>query len=173
MRPWQVSALNVVLMQACWFACVLGAARGWTGAGPAAVAVMVPAHLAFLSRDPRREGALIAGVTVFGFLLETVLSAAGAHRPAPDVFSPPLAPLWMAALWANFAILLDHSLSWLRGRPALAAVLGALGGPAAYLAGVRLGALAVSGNYGTILIGIAWALAMPFLTAVTGRVMKG
>jgi hypothetical protein len=163
MRPWQRSALNIALMQTAWFACVLGAARGNRLAGPVAVIVLTALHLRLLSRDPRREGLLIAGAALFGFMLETALGAAGSLRPNGDYLPFPLAPLWMTALWANFATLLDHSLRWLRKRPLLAALGGAVGGPAAYLGGERLGAVTIEGASGVLLLGAAWAVALPLL----------
>jgi len=160
-------------MQTSWFACVLGAAREALWAGPLCVAALTAVHLRLLSRKPRREALFIAAAAAFGFLLETGLAAAGALRPVPDYLPSPLAPLWMAALWANFATLLDHSLSWLRGRAALAATLGALGGPAAYAAGERLGAVTIGGTYGILMLAAAWAVALPRLGALAALAMEG
>lgn len=169
MRPWQRTALNIALMQTAWFACVLGAARDSYLIGPAAVIVMTALHLRLLSRDRRREGLFVAAAALFGFVVETVLTAAGGYTPNRGYLPSPLGPLWMTALWANFATLLDHSLSWLRGRPALAALAGALGGPAAYLGGERLGAVAIEGGYGIVLLAAAWGAAMPLLAGFSGR----
>jgi hypothetical protein len=169
MRPWQKSAANIALMQAGWFSCVLGAAHGGGLAGPAAVVVLTALHLRILSRNPRREGLLIASAAFFGFFLETALTAAGAHRPYGGHLPFPLAPLWMTALWANFATLLDHSLGWLRGRPVTAALAGAAGGPAAYLGGEGLGAVAINGTWGTALLAAAWGAALPLLIAAWKR----
>ncbi len=168
-QTWQRSVLNVVLMQTAWFACVLGAARGNFVIGPAAVGFMTALHLGLLSRDRRREGLFIAAAAFFGFLLETSLTAAGGHMPNRGYLPSPLGPLWMTALWANFATLLDHSLAWLRGRPFLAVLAGAAGGPAAYLAGERLGAVVISGSYGILLLAAAWGVAMPLLAELSGR----
>ena len=112
---------------------------------------------------------MLAAAAMFGFLLETSLTAAGGHMPNRGWLPSPLGPLWMTALWANFAMLLDHSLRWLRGRPALAAIAGAIGGPAAYLGGERLGAVAIAGGYGVFLLAAVWAAAMPLLAELSGR----
>jgi hypothetical protein len=63
-----------------------------------------------------------------------------------------------------FATTLNVSLRWLRGRPLLGALLGAVGGPLAYLAGAKLGgiellepALALSA------LAAGWALLLPLL----------
>jgi fucose 4-O-acetylase-like acetyltransferase len=54
---------------------------------------------------------------------------------------PWLAPVWIIALWAGFATLLPVSLRWLLGRWRTAALFGAVGGPLAYYAGMKLGAV--------------------------------
>jgi hypothetical protein len=51
------------------------------------------------------------------------------------------APLWILALWVAFALTFNHSLQWLAGRRLLCAALGAAGGPLAYAAAARLGAV--------------------------------
>ena len=80
------------------------------------------------------------------------------------------APYWMVALWALFATTLNVSLRWLRARPWLGALLGALGGPAAYYAGARLGALELAtAGAGLGAIAIGWAVLTPLLLGTARR----
>jgi hypothetical protein len=75
-----------------------------------------------------------------------------------------LSPAWMWALWLLVATTINGSLSWLRGRPVLGAVLGAICGPLSYEAGMRMGAGGWgSGNQiiGFFLVGLVWAIAIP------------
>jgi hypothetical protein len=46
-------------------------------------------------------------------------------------------------MWIAFATTLNVSMRWLRGRPELALLFGAVGGPLAFYAGERLGAVTV------------------------------
>ena len=76
----------------------------------------------------------------------------------------------MVALWAIFATTLNVSLRSLRPHRWLAALLGAIGGPVAYYAGARLGAL----EFGTpapalAAIGIGWAILTPALLGTARR----
>ena len=43
-------------------------------------------------------------------------------------------------MWMNFALTLNHAMAWLKGRPVVGLILGAIGGPLAYFAGAKLGA---------------------------------
>ena len=87
-------------------------------------------------------------------------------------------PAWIflllfCGLWMNFAATLGVSFRWMRGRPFLAAVLGALGGSSTYYAGARLGALELHDNLALALgvIGIEWAIAMPVAIAAWWRLV--
>jgi hypothetical protein len=162
-------ASNVLLFQAGWFACVLGAAHGMPWVGVVAAAAIVGWHVLRAPR-PRRELALIALSAAVGALFETLLMREGWVRFDTGVLVDGAAPYWMVALWALFATTLNVSLRALRTRLGLAALLGAVGGPAAYYAGARLGAIEFS-TLGAALAAIAvgWALLTPLLLGAARR----
>jgi hypothetical protein len=161
--------INVLLFQGGWFACVLGAAHGlpWTGA--LAAALVVGWHLARAQR-PRRELALVATAAVVGALFETALVQTGWIRFEQGLPVEGMAPYWMVALWAIFATTLNVSLRALRPRLWLAALLGAVGGPAAYYAGARLGALEFTALGAALaVLAIGWAILTPALLRAAQR----
>ena len=162
-------ALNVVLYQVGWFACVLGAAHGMPWAGALAAAVIVPWQIA-LAAQPEREIALVAAAAAVGALFETLLVQAGWVRFPSGMLLQGTAPYWMVALWALFATTLNVSLRWLRPHPWLAALLGAIGGPAAYYAGARLGAIELAAT-GVALgaIAVGWGILTPLLLGAARR----
>lgn len=158
---------NFLLFYVGWFACVAGAGRGALWAGPAAAAVLLLAHLA-LAPDRTREGVLILIIGLFGFTVDTLQASAGIYSFSGTSVLPWLCPPWMTALWMLFATTLNGSMEWLARRYRLAALLGALFGPLSYLAGERLGAIALPSDRAVSLSGIAivWALVMPALLAI-------
>lgn len=162
-------ALNVLLFQAGWFACVLGAAHGLPWIGLLAAAAIVGWHLTRAAR-PGRELALVALATVLGALFETMLVQTGLVRFDTGTLVEGTSPYWMVALWAMFATTLNVSLRWLRPHLGLAAVLSALGGPVAYYAGARLGAIELT-TVGAALaaIGLGWAILAPTLLGAARR----
>lgn len=164
---------NFLLFYVGWFACVAGAGRGVLWAGPAMVAVLLLAHLA-LAAKPVREGLLVLIVGLLGFAVDTLQASAGIYAFSGATI-PWLCPPWMAALWMLFATTLNGSMEWLAGRYRLAVVVGALFGPLSYLAGERLGAIALSSDTAASLAGIAivWALVMPALLAIRGALFDG
>ena len=164
-------ALAVLAFQAGWFACVLGAESDLPWLGPAVVAALA---LAFVARSQRRGWALasLALAAALGFALDSALALTGLIR-FPHVGNPQLSPLWMTALWVNFALFVPVGLRRLYGRWALAAALGAAGGPAAYWAGQRLGALEWSTPQAVGAVAVEWAAATPAIVWLSRQTDSG
>ena len=162
--------LNFVLFQAGWFACVIGAGEGISWLPLAATTALLVVHLSFVVGDGARELRLLAAVTVGGSVLSAFNVANGAVRFAPGLFEVAGVPVWIVCLWALFATLLRHSLAWLRGRPALAALAGLIGSPLSYSAAAGLGAVAIHPEFarGPLVLGLTWAVAVPAAVAVAG-----
>ena len=162
--------VNFVGFQIGWFACVLGAANGRAWVGPVLVLFLLLVHLA-LSNEKPREAALALAAAGIGFAFDSALIATGTFSPIRQFFPSPFSTLWLVAMWVNFAILLNVSLRWLKGRYFLSAALGFIGGPMAYYAGARLGAIRIPEPLvpKLLILAAAWALAVPFLFWISGR----
>ena len=161
--------VNFTVFQVAWFAAVLGAAHRWSALGTACVAAAVGAHVALAPR-PREELAFVGAVVAAGFLVESLVVVQG-HIVYPS--GQPvawLAPYWIVALWALLATAPNVTLRWLKGRPLLAVLLGAICGPASFLAGVRLGgARFVDATAALATLAVTWAVLMPALMALSTR----
>ncbi len=163
-----LKVINFVAFQLGWLACVLGAGAGRPWLGPIVAILVVGLHLALHRAHWYRELLLIACAAVLGYVLDSALVVGGVLVfPDRAVLGGPSA-LWMVALWCQFATTLNVSMSWLRGRYVLGALLGAVAGPIAYLAGARLGAVEVGRPMLIALPAIAavWAAAMPVLQRI-------
>lgn len=161
--------LNFAGFQLCWFANVLAAAHGLPWAGPLLTLAWLGAHVALLRDDAPCDARVILAGAAFGWLADSALVLAGLIAfPEPARLGAPTT-IWMVALWAGFAATLRHALGWLRGRWLAGAVLGALGGPLAYLAGESLGAIVLSGHAAFAAVALQYALATPLLLLVVSR----
>jgi hypothetical protein len=162
--------LNVVLYQTGWFAVVLGAAHGHPWPGMATGLGLFAIHV--LAARARRDELLLGLVAgVLGFGIDTLLQGAGVLAFETGLVVPWLAPPWLIPLWVQFATLLRFSLRWLAGRHSLAAILGAIGGPVAFLAGERLGAVTFPAGTPVALgaLALVWAGIVPLLLVFAGR----
>ncbi len=155
---------NVVGFYIGWFACVLGAAHGYGWLGATAFVALLGLHLA-IQPAPKAELLLAVAACGLGLVLESALLAVGVYRPQRLALPAPLADVWLVALWGNFVLLLNVALRGLQTRLALAGLLGAVGGPAAFYSGERLGALALHRPLWLSMpvLALVWALAVPVL----------
>lgn len=162
--------LNYVLYQTGWFAVVLGAASGHALAGSGVALVGLGLHLA-LCRSRRAECALVAAAGALGFVVDSGQTALGLLTFPTVGLAGWLCPPWIVVMWMQFATTFRFALRWLLERPPRTALAGAVGGPLAYLAGERLGAVAL-GEPRTVALGVlsvVWALALPALGAMARR----
>jgi len=163
MAPWA----NAIGYQATWFAVTWSAGQGRAGWGMAACIAFVA--LQWLA-SPVRAGDARAVVCalVLGSVVEGAAAAGGFVQYASPVPGFP-APAWIVLLWAAFAMTLNHSLAWFRGRRWRAAVFAGVGAPLAYLGAARaFGAVRFADPawQGLLWLGAAWALALPGLLRV-------
>jgi hypothetical protein len=161
--------INVALYQAGWFACVLSAARERSSLG-IAVAVLIVAGWLLAAPRPGALLQLTVLTGVVGYCWDSWLAVLGLIRYLPGPFSPPLAPLWILALWLLFSTTLHVSLRWLQSNFRLAALLGALAAPLAYLGAARFGALELPQPLPALAAQAAgWALLLPLLLCLARR----
>lgn len=167
--------LEYVAFQVVWLACAFGAAGGSNVPGIASTFGLVAVHLS-LSKSRAAAATMISVCGVIGFAAESLFAVSGVLRYEAAWPSASLAPAWMIALWMAFATTLPAT-RWVLGDRALAkaAVLGAVFGPAAYLAGDRIGALQVASPvwHGVLVAAAVWALAFPALIALSARMSYG
>lgn len=166
MKVWA----NAIGYQLVWFAAVWGAATGYWWLAPLA---LVPFAVWYLSRpDGRIDAWLMPVAVLLGIALDSALAASDLVAYASAVPSPHAAPVWILAIWAAFSLTLRHSFRFLHGRLPLAAALGAVGAPLAYLGAAR-GWHAVAFPRGStpavIALGAGWLIAMPTLIAIAQR----
>lgn len=156
--------INAVLFQIVWFCCVIGGAKGvlW----PAAVSCIV---LALWQLHPKRRHAtdfmLVGAAIVLGLIVDSTWTYVGFMDFKTHWPSKAIAPIWMLLLWFGFALTLNHSLSWLNKHPLLPAIMGLIGGPMSYLAGLKLGAVSYLDNtlVISVCLALAWAISMTIL----------
>jgi hypothetical protein len=148
---------NAALFQIGWFTCVLGGNSGWL----LITFVILVVHL-FLIGSWRSEGKLLMTVFALGCLLDSALIKLGVFDFGE---AGKVIPLWLALLWPLLATTLGHCLAWSARPWWLASALGAVGGPASYIAGSHLTYVQLPlGVWPSVLIlGAIWAVIFPML----------
>ena len=155
--------INVVAFKAGWLLSVIGGAQQLPWLGPLAVFCAVVMHL-LRARKPSAELRLIIACGVVGGCFDSLLVTAGWVQYPAGMFHAMLAPYWIVTMWMLFATTLNVALRWLRGRQLIAAMFGFVGGPLAYLAGHKLGAIVFVEQFAALAtLALGWAVLMPSL----------
>ena len=161
--------LNFVFFQAGWLAVVLLGAGQLHWLGLLVVAAVVAWHLV-TSPAPQAEAQLVLFALGIGLVWENLLTLAGIVVYPYGQLSGGFAPVWIIAMWAMLATTLNLSLRWLHGRFLLASVFGAIGGPLAFLAGERLGAVVFPDvTLAMLVLGVGWGLLFTLLVMLAMR----
>lgn len=171
MTARQTTLVNYAAYQIGWIAAVGGAALGAGAAGAGVAGALTLAHVA-LARARGPEVVLVAVALLTGIVVETWQIQGGTYRLLAGARPGGLPPLWLLALWAQFATTFRFSLTSVLRRPLAAAAFGAIGGPVAFLAGERVGAVVLWAPVwpGVVRLVTAWALALLWLSWCTRRV---
>lgn len=166
---------NAIAFQCVWLACVAGAGHGWWWSGPVALIVFaawqVPA-----SRWPRADLQLMGVAAIVGFVVDSTWAWFEWMTFAQPVPWSHAAPVWIVALWMAFALTLNHSMAALKAHPWAAVLLGALGGPVAYVVAAdawHAVVLAEPRWQPLLALAIAWGVLTPALLAVAARLQAG
>lgn len=164
------SLQNLVLFKLGWLACVMLAASGQPALAMLSVAAVVSIHL-FRTAAPGKEAVFLLTAVLVGFAWESLMVATGVMRyPAtPDAW---LAPVWIVSMWALFATTINHGFHWLKRHWLLGAAMGLIGGPLAFLGGVKLGAAEFGSTFLSLtVIGLGWAALLPLLSLIADTII--
>jgi len=159
--------INVIGNQLVWLCAVIGAGHGLRWPALLAAALYVASQLA-LSPRPGVELRLLGVALLCGLLVDGAAAGSGAVQYAAGNDPAWLAPLWILALWAAFAMTLTVSLAVLQRHLYLAAAVGLLLAPLAYLSAARgwsSVAFSTPHWHGLAVLGIGWSLALPLLAS--------
>ena len=154
--------INFCLFQVGWFVCILGAAWNYTYIAIAISIGILFLHL-YLTDKNANDIKLSAIAATFGFIFDGFMQFNNMIIYNNPGVPYPFTPIWIVILWILFAITLNHSLAWLKGRTSLAMLFGLMGGPLVYLAGEKLLAVTIANPNTLIVLAIGWALITPLL----------
>ncbi len=157
---WNITYL--ILWQAAWFAAVIAGAhdRPWLG-----LATVVPAVVLAAWRYRRAALVIIGWSLLIGLVVDGILLVSGVMRAAGSLIDGPLSPPWMWGLWIAMGLAFPGPMAWLRGRWLWLSLFGLVGGPLAYLGGVKFAALSAPEGLLPFLAvnGLLYAIAIPLL----------
>ena len=165
---------NVIGNQLVWLCAVVGAGQGLRWPALLAAAGYVASQLA-MAAQPGVDARLLGVAVLCGLVVDGLAGASGQVVYAAAWPNAWLAPVWILALWAAFAMTLTVSLKVLQRRLWLAGLLGLIA-PLAYLSAAR-GWSAVAfpspSWQGVTVLALGWAIALPLLALCARHWQRG
>lgn len=157
---------NLAMFKVGWLACVLGAAAGMPWLGLLAVGVACAINVAS-ARIKSKTLLLLISAALIGLAWESFMVISGWLDYRQSGHTGVLAPYWIVAMWVLFATTLNIGFSWLKGRLVLAGLLGGVGGPMAFAAGAKAGAVTFTEPVTSlVVVGAGWAVLMPLMVFI-------
>lgn len=159
--------VNIILFQLGWFACVLSAASNQPLLGAIAAIAIIGVHL-FISKQYKEEIRLIVVAMMIGLVWDSFIVSMGWITYQSGMVFSFMAPYWIILMWALFAMTINFSMSWLKEKLLLAAAFGAIAGPLAYYAGMKLGAVEFNNVMNSLIsLSVGWAIFTPLLLRIS------
>ena len=160
--------INIILFQVGWFACVLTAASNQPLFGAIISLVIIVSHL-IMSKQYIHELRIIIIAMMIGLFWDSLIVSAGWITYQSGMVFDFIAPYWIVLMWALFATTLNSSLSWMKEKLILSSLFGAIAGPLAYYAGVKLGAVDFINEINALVaLSVGWAIFTPLLLKLSG-----
>lgn len=161
---------NLVLFKLGWVACILFAAKGYPVLSIASVAVVAGIHLARVA-VPAKEALFLVCAGALGLVWESIVVNTGLLQYVGVDGNAWIAPAWIIAMWVLFGTTINHGLSWLKRHWVLPFTFGLLGGPMAFFAGSRMGAVEFTDTFMALaVLGAGWAVLLPLACLISDTI---
>lgn len=138
---------------------------GWLG--PLIVGLIVLFELFRNKATIKPKLYVILYTGIVGFAMETLVISVGIYSVSESsrwLLPAPLAPLWIVALWANYAVRVPELVGFLRGRHFLNALMGFLFALVVFSSASNLGLVHLTFGWGSlVLTGLFWG---PFVMTI-------
>ena len=160
--------INFIVFQLIWFLSIYGAVAEIELITITLCLIFLAVNL-FISQNLRADLVLIIQGVLLGFFVDTLLIHLGIISFKSQYWSL-VSPFWMWVIWAGLMSTIHSSMSWLKLRWAMAAVLGAIFAPLSYWAGVRMGAGSFNDLYIALAaISVIWLFITPLMMRMAAR----
>ena len=152
--------INFLGYYVSWFALVYTADRPDFYIGLALAFLFIGLHFYF-SPVRKLDALLMVSMIVMSLLVESMMVVCGVLTFVGNPVSFVI-PLWLILVWGVFALVINHSLSWLKSRLVMGVLLALVSAPLSYYSGEKLGAVVLAEyTYSLPVIAGVWMLILP------------
>jgi len=158
-----IKIYDLIGFKICWILCAFCTQWDQPYLGPIITLLFILIHLIIVN-FALIDLKIITLSIICGLIIDSTFSIFGLIGYQGGILANyNLAPLWILSMWGGFSLTMLYTLDSIRHKYFLSGLLGFIGGPLSYSAGVNIGSLTINTPITYLLLSICWGLIIPFL----------
>ena len=158
-----IKIYDLIGFKICWILCAFCTQWNQPYLGPIITLLFILIHLIIVN-FALIDLKIITLSIICGLIIDSTFSIFGLIGYQGGILANyNLAPLWILSMWGGFSLTMLYTLDSIRHKYFLSGLLGFIGGPLSYSAGVNIGSLTINKPITYLLLSICWGLIIPFL----------
>ena len=158
-----IKIYDLIGFKICWVTCAFCTQWDQPYLGSLITLIFILLHL-FIVQFNSRDIQIIFIASILGFIIDTLFFQFNLIQYQGGILANfQVAPLWIISMWAGFAITLLYTLDHIKNKYFTSSLLGIIGGPLSYSAGVEIGSITINYSFSYFLLAICWGVVVPLL----------
>ncbi len=158
-----IKLYDLIGFKICWFLCACCSVWEQPYLGPIVTLLFILIHLTIVKFKSRDIQVIIIAI-LCGLFFDSIFSYFNLINYKGGILSYyNLAPLWILSMWAGFSLTMIYTLERIKEKYFISSLLGFVGGPLSYSAGVGIGSLDIQTNFAYVFLAVSWAIVVPLL----------
>lgn len=158
-----IKIYDLIGFKICWVMCAFSTKWGLPYLGPIITLIFILGHL-MIVKFKLRDIKIISLAVMLGLIIDSIFFQFNLINYEGGILSKfKIAPFWILSMWGGFAVTLLYTLNTIKKRYAISALIGVIGGPLSYNAGVQIGSITINGSIAYVSLAISWGLIIPLL----------
>lgn len=175
-RYWKHQILGAVTFTLGIIACYQGAIQRITWLGIAVVLLIMAYELLNQKKYAIQKLKLFVFVAILGSIVESIMIMSSVYSVESQtriIHTLPFIPIWIFALWVNFAIRVPSYLSICRNKHILNGIIGFAFAFLIFRSAAQLELIELTYKiYSILIVGIAWGITIPIIYIYADRVFS-
>ena len=164
-----IKIYDLIGFKICWITCAFSTKWGNPYLGPFITLFFILLHL-IIVKFKLRDIQIISLSIFIGFIVDSLFFQFNLINYEGGILAQfNLSPIWILSMWAGFSITLLYTLNSIKERYFIAALLGFIGGPLSYNAGVQIGSIIINGSIAYFALALSWGAIVPFLFYIINK----
>lgn len=158
-----IKIYDLIGFKICWIICAFSTTWGMPYLGPIVTLIFILLHLVIVKFN-FRDIKIIGLAILLGLIIDSLFFQFNLINYEGGILANfKLAPLWILSMWGGFSVTLLYTLNSIKKRYVISGLIGLIGGPLSYNAGVQIGSIIINGSIAYMALAVSWGVIIPLL----------